>query len=189
MGYDPATFNSDISVKDITLSGALEGKTVSSVSYISSEEINVTLTGDVSKIFDTETGEGILTISKRALKNDGDSFCYVNVYKPILDTSSAMKGGSSTNMKAYSTYKLPYGSFTEFATLDHIKLKDETNGTLQKVNISEDKLSMDVAVIDYNPSKEGATSFPILVMESTVTTFNVEISIYVGYGFASCNLF
>lgn len=112
MGDAPAVFHSDITVADITLGGAVAGKTIESVSFVSSDEIRI----------------------------------------------------------------VPYGSFTDYATVENIALVNPTNGVLSEVEVSEGKLS--VTVEQYDPTK--GETYPLVRIPANATTFNVEIEAYVG---------
>lgn len=57
MGDAPAVFHSDITATDITLGGAAAGKTIESVSFVSSDEICLVLSGKVAD-FDGDNALG-----------------------------------------------------------------------------------------------------------------------------------
>ena len=173
MGDAPAVFLSDIKATDITLGGAAAGKTVESVSFVSSEKIRLVLSGRVAD-FDGEYAEGQLTVSARALQGNEDAYCLVNVCKPKLSTESAMT--SSAGKTYRSTFALPYGAFTAYATAEHIALVDPTNGVLTQAEVKDGKLT--VTVKDYDPAKGDA--YPLVRIPANATTFNAQIEVYVG---------
>lgn len=175
MGDAPAVFHSDITAADITLGGAVAGKTIESVSFVSSEEIRIVLSGKVTS-FEGDGALGEVTISARALEGNEDSYGMVRVYKPKLSTKSSLVSGSTTNKKYISTFSLPYGSFTDYATVENIALVDRTNGVLSKVEVSERELS--VTVEQYDTTK--GETYPLVRIPANATTFNVEIEVYVG---------
>ena len=175
MGDAPAVFHSDIKMTDIKLGGAAAGKTVESVSFVSSDEICLVLSGKVAD-FDGEFAEGRLTVSARALEGNEDADCIVNVCKPRLLTVRQLVGGSETNKTYTSTFALPYGSFTDYATAENITLTDPTNGVLSTVALSEGNLV--VTVKNYDPSK--GEPYPLVRIPANATTFNIEIEAYVG---------
>ena len=175
MGDAPAVFHSDITAADITLGGAVAGKTIESVSFVSSEEIRIVLSGKVTS-FEGDGALGEVTVSARALEGNEDSYGIVRVYTPKLSTESNFVVGSATNKQYSSTFSLPYGSFTDYATVENIALVDPTNGVLSKVEVSEGKLS--VTVEQYDPTK--GETYPLVRIPANATTFNVEIEAYVG---------
>lgn len=159
-----------------------------SVSYVSSDEIKVVLTGDVKTKFTEAYTSAELTVSSRALEGDGDSYCLVNILKPSLEVSSAIGGGTASSKTFYTTYVLPYGGFTDNATKENITLKDQTNGELSELTVSEDKKSLSVKVQNYSQQLGSDSAYPILQIPANATTFNVAVEITVGYGFASALL-
>lgn len=185
-GDAPAVFTSNVQTSDITLKGAFDGKTVQSVSFVSSNEIQLVLTGDVkSTSFEGSYTNGELNVASNALEGNADSYCLVNILKPSLELTSSLSGGTPTNKTYSSTYALPYGGFTASATNENIKLKNQGNGELTEVEVSEDKLKLSVTVKNYNPTLDGATQYPKLEIAAIATTFNVDITIAIGKSFTS----
>ncbi|MGN1061753.1 MAG: hypothetical protein ACI4RO_01370 [Candidatus Scatosoma sp.] len=173
MGDAPAVFLSEINTTDITLGGAAAGKTVESVSFVSSDEIRLVLSGKAAD-FDGEYAVGKLTVSARALEGNKDAFCLMNVCKPRLSAKFSM--ASSTSKIYSSTFVLPYGSFTAYATAENISLVDPSNGTLTKAEVNDGKLT--VTVNDYDSAIGDA--YPLVRIPANATTFNVAIEAYVG---------
>lgn len=185
-GDAPAVFKSDVQTSDITLKGAFDGKTVQSVSFVSTNEIQLVLTGDVkSTSFSGSYTSGELNVASRALEGNSDSYCLVNILKPSIEGTSSISGGSETSKSYSTTYELPYGGFTSSATSENIKLKDQENGELTELKVSDDSLKLSVTVKNYNPTLDGATKYPQLVIPAIATTFNVDVTIDVGNAFAS----
>lgn len=144
------------------------------------------LTGDVkSTSFEGSYTNGELNVASNALEGNADSYCLVNILKPSLELTSSLSGGTPTNKTYSSTYALPYGGFTASATNENIKLKNQGNGELTEVEVSEDKLKLSVTVKNYNPTLDGATQYPKLEIAAIATTFNVDITIAIGKSFTS----
>ena len=175
MGDAPAEFQSDVSVGDIKLGGALAKKTVQSVTFVSSDEIQIVLSGEVT--FEGEAAEGKITVSSRALKGGNSSYCIVWVNKPSLSVGSNMSFGSSTNKTISSTLTLPYGSFTTDATTEHITLVDSTNGVIESVELHGER-ELTITVKDFNPSL--GESYPAVRLDACTTTFNREVVVTLG---------
>lgn len=184
MGDAAAIFKSSISVSDISLSEALEGKIVQSVKYVSNNEIELVLSGDVKNTFTDAYQSGMLYISSNALEGKADSYCYVNVLNPTISITSTMNGGSTTNKSFYTTYSIPYGEFSEYATIDNITLVDLNNGEVVKIEV-QNKTKLYVEVKNYNPTLDGASTYPKLHFNANTTSFNKEFSIEVGKAYAS----
>lgn len=188
MGDEAAIFLSDVKTSDITLSGVLAEKTVQSVSFVSSEEIIVVLSGNITATFDGAYTTGTLTVSSRALQGNADSYCLVNVHKPAITTGSTISGGSPENKTFMATFVLPYGAFTENATAENIVLVETTNGELTEISVSDDKMRLSVTIENYNPKLDGARDYPQVHMTADTTTFGVGITISVGGVLSSCLL-
>lgn len=180
MGDAPAVFHSDITAADITLGGAVAGKTIESVSFVSSEEIRIVLSGKVTS-FEGDGALGEVTVSARALEGNEDSYGMVRVYTPKLSTVFGSVTGSTTKQKCRSLFSLPYGSFTDDATAENIALVDPTNGVLSEVALIEGELR--VTVENYDPTK--GEKYPLVRIPANATTFNVEIEVHVGMTLSS----
>lgn len=84
-----AMFKQSISPSDIELGEALEGKTVTKVTYNSVTSITVELSGNTKM----SGGDGVLgsiTVKHSGLESEGDSSCVVEILAPELFVSSYM---------------------------------------------------------------------------------------------------
>ncbi|MGN0818289.1 MAG: hypothetical protein ACI4L9_04900 [Candidatus Coproplasma sp.] len=178
MGDEAAQFKSTIKTSDIVLSGALSGMTVKGVNYVSQSEIEITISGNAAA-FDGDKAEGKITVKGSATANGKDSYCIVWVNKPTMYVSGIMSSVSSSKNKYVVTISLPYGSFTDSATAEHIRLSDPANGTISSITVTEEG-KLKIQITDY--VKAESTSCPTLIMDACVTTFDVEISIQVKTG-------
>lgn len=166
----PAIFKSSISVKDISLSEALKGKTVTAVKFISQTEIEVSLSGN-AKDFSGDSDVGCIHISKNALENDYGSCCVVSVFKSNISVT-ALHSTTHLGVTAYEiSFGLSNGSFTDKATADNIKLAAGSEGTLSNITLKNNNTVLTLCVDNYNPKNP-----PTVEMAPSVTTFNVSIS-------------
>lgn len=175
MGDEPASFRSDAGVNDIRLGGALSGKKVSQVTFVSSDELRIVLSGSVT-IADA-AAEGQITVSGRAIEGGKSAYCIVWIKKPVMSAGESFSYGSATKMNFSSVFTLPYGSFTEYATEGGVTLVDTENGTLSEVELLDDG-SLEITVKDFDQS--GGQTYPQVRFAANCTTFGVEIIAYVG---------
>ncbi len=153
----------------------MAGKTVREVSFVSSDTITVVLAGDVTIAEDK--AEGTIVVAARAVEGKDNSYCVTWVEKPRMSAGAHFSSGSSTNKKMISTFTLPYGAFTEFATTEYVTLVDDTNGRIASVVVNSDG-SLKVTVENFDPSGEEA--YPKVRFAAETTTFGVEIIARVG---------
>jgi hypothetical protein len=177
------TFKSSVSASDITFSGALEGKNIKSVSYVSETEISLVLDGQVKGTSSQSNEIGTITVNNSAMANNATANCLVYVnFNPMMTVSNSY-GNIGTSVNCSSTYTLPYGSFIK----DNV---NETNIDVEagdaEVNITlTDEGKLHISVKGYTPiADEHGTvyKYPVAKISANVTTFNTDIYVYVGTG-------
>lgn len=148
LGTDQPTvsFKPGISTSDIVLGKALEGKSVSKVTYKSETSITLELSGD-TKVAGGADVLGTITIKHSGLNSKGSSTCLVNVLAPKLQftamvSNKSVKDGVSA-YKIVATLGLTLGEFTDRATAENIKLADGAEGKLS-VALSDGNLTLTV---------------------------------------------
>ena len=166
-----ARFKQSISPSDIELCEALEGKTVTKVTYNSVTSITVELSGNTKM----SGGDGILgsiTVKHSGLESEGDSSCVVEILAPELFVSSYMsnvrKKGDKTVYKVIATLSLPVGEFSGGASVGSITL---TNGATGELSIKLSDGALTVTVENCNMKN------PYICIGSDVTTFGKEITV------------
>ena len=166
-----ARFKQSISPSDIELGEALEGKTVTKVTYNSVTSITVELSGNTKM----SGGDGILgsiTVKHSGLESEGDSSCVVEILAPELFVSSYMsnvrKKGDKTVYKVIATLSLPVGEFSGGASVGSITL---TNGATGELSIKLSDGALTVTVENCNMKN------PYICIGSDVTTFGKEITV------------
>lgn len=169
-------FKQSIAPSDIELGEALDGKTVTKVTYNSESSITVELSGN-TKVAGGADVLGSITVKHSGLESKGDSTCVVNVRAPEIKVSSMMsskraKDGVAT-YNIVATLSLPAGKFTENAVTENISLADGATGDLS-VELAGDILN--VTVDNCNVAN------PSLDLESEVTTFGKEITVVLSMG-------
>ena len=166
-----ARFKQSISPSDIELGEALEGKTVTKVTYNSVTSITVELSGNTKM----SGGDGILgsiTVKHSGLESEGASSCVVEILAPELFVSSYMsnvrKKGDKTVYKVIATLSLPVGEFSGGASVGSITL---TNGATGELSIKLSDGALTVTVENCNMKN------PYICIGSDVTTFGKEITV------------
>ena len=166
-----ARFKQSISPSDIELGEALEGKTVTKVTYNSVTSITVELSGNTKM----SGGDGVLgsiTVKHSGLESEGDSSCVVEILAPELFVSSYMsnvrKKGDKTVYKVIATLSLPVGEFSGGASVGSITL---TNGATGELSIKLSDGALTVTVENCNMKN------PYICIGSDVTTFGKEITV------------
>lgn len=166
-----ARFKQSISPSDIELCEALEGKTVTKVTYNSVTSITVELSGNTKM----SGGDGVLgsiTVKHSGLESEGDSSCVVEILAPELFVSSYMsnvrKKGDKTVYKVIATLSLPVGEFSGGASVGSITL---TNGATGELSIKLSDGALTVTVENCNVKN------PYICIGSDVTTFGKEITV------------
>ena len=166
-----ARFKQSISPSDIELGEALEGKTVTKVTYNSVTSITVELSGNTKM----SGGDGILgsiTVKHSGLESEGDSSCVVEILAPELFVSSYMsnvrKKGDKTVYKVIATLSLLVGEFSGGASVGSITL---TNGATGELSIKLSDGALTVTVENCNMKN------PYICIGSDVTTFGKEITV------------
>lgn len=164
-----AVFKAGISASDIVLGDALEGKTVSNVTYISASAIDIELSGS-TKAKGGDNALGSVTVKHSGLESDGSSVCHVYVLAPELRCEHFMsfknvKDGKTT-YEITLTLCLTAGEFTADADR-HIRLADGIAGTL---TAKKDGNTITIEIPD------AAEASPTLVLEADATTFAREVT-------------
>lgn len=167
---EKAVFKPTINKNDITLSGALVGKKVKSVTYVDPYCVKVVLEGRATSLqYDTDYGK--ITVSKNALANDYDVFDLIIVEKAYVHAVNAVSLKDSGTYEA--TYELAAGSFTDRATKEHVRLAPGSDGTIESVALADGRLTVVIT---------GATSCPSIEIDPEVTSFQKGFTIIVGLG-------
>ena len=163
------SFKSGISAADIVLGDALEGKTVSKVTYISNSAIEIELSGS-AKTRGSDTALGSITVKHSGLESDGSSVCHIHVLAPEIRCESVMSARTSkdgrTTYKITATLRLIGGEFTSDAA-GSIRLADGVDGTLTA------KKDGDVIVIEITDATEAS---PVIVVGADATHFAGEVT-------------
>lgn len=165
VGGERAVFKSTISASDIKLSDALEGKRVSSVTFIDQYTVKLTLTGKVTASFD-DIDYGTITVSADALENDCDAFDVVIVQKAYVCATSSSSSSASGMYTA--TYTLSNGSFAEDISLEDVTLAEGSDGTLESVTLADGAVTVKVT---------GASDVPSVSFAADTTSFNKAFTI------------
>lgn len=169
------TFEKDIAVTDITVGDGLVGKKVTSVVYVDSNTISITLSGTVTGTVGKDGLSGYISVNG-GISGRAIGTAYLQVYKPQMTTSGTSSSNIGELHNYSSTFVLPYGSFVkEYVNTEHITLPD-SNGTIE-VKLTE-KGELYIRVKNFVLS-EGITS-PVVRIAAEVTTFNKELYVYVG---------
>ena len=168
------TFEEDIDVADVTVSGGLAGKTVTEVIRADDHTLRVTLSGTVTGKTESTGTLGSIVVSGGISENaTGTALVYVYIPQMMAESVSSSNIGEKSRFS--STFTLPYGAFIEeYAGAENISLPD-TNGTLE-VGLTDGKLH--IRVTDFIRSQEYA--YPVVCIAPEVTTFNKELYVYIG---------
>lgn len=163
------SFRAGITAADIVLGDALEGKTVSGVTYISNSEIEVELSG-TTNAKGSDTAFGSITIKHSGLESDGSSVCNIHVLPPEIRCESVMS--TKTVKDAKTTYRITAviriiaGEFSADAE-QYVRIADDTAGTLTA------KKDGDVIVIEIADAAEAS---PEIVVGANATPFAKEVT-------------
>jgi len=192
-GSKTSTFLETITKSDITVSGILVGKTVTSVEYISENEIKVTFSGKVKasepKDSDDTNSIGKITISRKAIKNGIAGSIYLRVnYHPKMVCNTSNSSASSINKTYVSVFSLPYGNFiTANVNTTNIIVPDD-NSTVS-VSVTDDgKLRIEVSGFTPYEYNGQTYSYPVAKLNANVTTFNKDLYVTIGNGLAEYDL-
>ncbi len=168
------TFEEDIDVADVTVSGGLAGKTVTEVARADDSTLRVTLSGTVTGKTESTGTLGSIVVSGGISENaTGTALVYVHIPQMMAEGASSSNIGEKYRFS--STFTLPYGAFIEeYAGAENISLPD-TNGALE-VGLTDGKLH--IRVTDFIRSQEYA--YPFVRIAPEVTTFNKELDVYIG---------
>ena len=170
-GDEPtASFRSGISAADIVLGDALEGKTVSKVTYISNSEIEIELSGS-AKAKGSDTALGSITVKHSGLESDGSSVCHVHVLAPEIRCESVMSAKATkdgkTTCKITATLRLIGGKFTPDAA-GSIRLADGVEGTLTTKRDGDDAILIEIT--------DATEASPVIVVGADATPFAEEVT-------------
>lgn len=167
-------FKSGISASDIELGEALEGKTVTKVTYVSVSSIIVELSGE-TKVHGGADVLGSITVKHSGLDSKGASVCYLKVLAPELRVTASMsnmrKNGDETVYSILTTFDLPVGEFTDAATVENITLAGGVTGKLT-VELADGKLT--VRVDNCNVAN------PEVLFGANVTTIGKAVTVKLG---------
>lgn len=162
MGDEPASFKTSICKEDIVLSGALVGKIVKEVQFISESEINVVLDGNVNA-FEGNKADGQITIKQSGLNNKVNAFNFVSVLKPYAYLEHFHRsGGTSIGYTISATIKMVCG---EFISADEVEFTGNV-GELATKKVENGKLLIEVINIPSN------TQFPKFIFNAGATSLN-----------------
>lgn len=168
------TFEEDIDVSDVTVSGGLAGKTVTEVVRADDSTLRVTLSGTVTDEVGSEGVLGSIVVSG-GISENATGTALVYVYIPQMMAEGVSSSNIGEKYRFSSTFTLPYGAFIEeYVNAENIVLPD-TNGTLE-VGLTDGKLS--IRVTDFIRSENYA--YPVVCIAPEVTTFNKELYVYIG---------
>lgn len=168
---EKARFKNNIDITDITLDGAIYGKTLMAVVFENEHTIKLMFSGDCVP-FDGIKGKTQLRISKNALHNGYDSVCEFTVYKQQMLAQECIF--DITGGKVTTKFVLPWGSFTDKATADAISLLDPTIGEISEVEVVDDGNALVVTVSEFYGT---LAQLPTITIASDATTFGVVITI------------
>lgn len=167
-GEGAAVFKSTVTVEDIRLSGALNGKTVKSVTFIDESTLELVLDGK-APLPEGEDALGQITVLSKALENNYDAIALVDVRRAYMRASSAMTSSATATFMA--TYELSAGSFTDAAAdASSFRLAEGCDGRIESVTLENGQLTVRVV---------GATQTPELIIDAAATSFNREVHILV----------
>jgi hypothetical protein len=189
---EDTTFKSTISTSDITFSGALAGKTITSVTYNNSYKVTVLLDGTVTASeSQLEDFNGTITLGASAMSNNKSYTVNTEVdFHPVIEAHgriSTNKASDGTNQYIYyTTLQLPYGSINQEAIENDNKLKLEyltfTNAT-PNAKIASFKINANgrilITITGFEITAEKGP-YPIVKMDASVTSLNIELTIDVG---------
>lgn len=170
-----ASFNADIAPTDFTLTGALEGKTVTAVTRVSEHELTLTLDGVSASADGYPYSEGFITIDSSALKHDYDSYCRVLVERPAVSITGYYY--SSVDKCHVCTFALPWGSFSE-NVLEMISVTNAAKGTVS-VEFIDDGHSIKVSVKDFKTADN--IKNPVLSFSAAATPFATPFTMEMGF--------
>ena len=168
-GDEPtASFRSGISAADIVLGDALEGKTVSKVTYISNSAIEIELSGS-AKAKGSDTALGSITVKHSGLESDGSSVCHVHVLAPEIRCESVMSAKAAKDGKTTCkiTLRLIGGEFTPDAA-GSIRLADGVEGTLTAKRDGDDAILIEIT--------DATEASPVIVVGADATPFAEEVT-------------
>lgn len=175
---DTTTFESSVKKENFKLSTELSGKTISNLTYIDKNTVELVIEGSLDKVNDSEYDYHEIEISNDALKGNSTATVVVKVYnhspRVLAGSVTYIKSGSSAH--AASKYSLPYGEFIEAnCTNENITLQNG-NGDIT-ISIVEEKLKVDITnfvITDENDR------YPYIKISKVCTSFNEDIFIKVG---------
>jgi hypothetical protein len=176
-GSDDASFHSDITAADVTLSGILEDKDIVEVYYVDETTLLLGLAGAVENSTDDT---GTITIDASGMSNDKEVSATVQVdFEPYITVTDNSYTNINGTINVSSQYKLPYGYFYEDAiNSENIQLK-ENSGELS-YELSDDGY-LTISVSNFiDDTDDDVTAYPEVVVSKDASTFNTEISFYVG---------
>lgn len=169
-------FKQGISPSDIELGQALEGKTVTAVTYHSETSITVVLEGNTK----TAGGDGVygtITVKHSGLESEGSSACTVNVRPPEIQvvslTSSRKTVDGVTTYSLTAKLNLPVGTFTDKAE-ECIVFADGVTGELTVTRSDDGTLSLTV--------KNCNTVNPSICLDADATTIGKDVSVKLSLG-------
>lgn len=170
---EPAVFKSTISASDISLSLAFAGKSVKSVKYVDSETIEVTLTGRATGFNENNT-LGQITISSNGVESSYASFDIIELEYASMRVYSSARQNHNGSYSYNTEFILDVGTFDENTGLDNVRLAEGSTGTIQSVSVDDGVLRVDVI--------GASSSNPVLVIDASVTSFGVPVTISMGVG-------
>lgn len=163
------SFKADISEKDITLGGALVGKSVTKVTYVDKTTIVIELSGNSENV--QSTAEGTITVNNSGLDGKGESRCTVLVKRPEIVVGAYMKNqkglGDDAVYNITATIAFAGGSFTSNAA-DYISLENEQDGTMTVTAEPDGTLTISV--------ENCKIAEPVIVIGNEATVFDKQIS-------------
>ena len=173
---DSTLFEKNLKPEYVTISEQLKGKTVESFTYISDTKAEVTLSGTLDVINTNVSYDYYeLELSNKALKGNSTATVVLTVYTSspkIFANSSLFITGSN----AVSTFSLPYGEFyADYCNTQNISLPD-ANGEITKISVVDNKLTITVS----NFKSTDSTKYPIVNVSKNCTSFDVDLSLYIG---------
>ena len=167
-----------IDVGEITLGGALYGKTLTAVVYENENSVKLMLSGEVAN-FDGVKAQAQIRVSKNALYNGYDSTCSFEIYKAQMLASESVF--DVTGASVQTKFVLPWGNFTDKATVGAVSLLDPTLGEVSEVEVVDGGSALVVTVSDFHGT---LAELPMIILASDTTTFGVVITIKMETGSA-----
>jgi hypothetical protein len=176
-GSDDARFNSDISSADITLSGILEDKEIIEVYYVDETTVLLGLAGAAEE---SDDDSGKITVDASGMSNDQEVSASVQVdFAPYITVVSSSCTNINGVVNVSSQYMLPFGYFDEDALNDDTIQLVSGNGELSYAITDDGYLS--ISVTNYSDDTgDDENSYPEVVISDKASTFNTEITFYVG---------